>query len=284
MKRWNGWGNTQKEYHVPPNAIEYLKKEVGSGSVPADASLEEVIKSIPESKISSHPLISNDKEDRLRHARGQSLPDWVALRSGQIGAFPDGVAYPTNREEVADLLAFSAANNVKVIPYGGGSSVLGHINPRMKDGTTLCIDMGKMNQFLDIDIDSRLATFGAGIPGPELENHLKNRGFTLGHFPQSFEYSTLGGWIATRSCGQQCYHYGRIEDLFAGGHLETLQGGMDLPPIPASAAGPDLNTWCWALKADWESLLMPRYASAQCPNMKSLPLFFSLIGNMEPGL
>ena len=94
---------------------------------------------------------------------------------------------------------------------------------------------------IDIDTDSLLASFEAGIRGPDLEAHLNQKGFTLGHYPQSFEYSTLGGWVATRSSGQQSRHYGRIEQLFAGGELLTSRGYLQLPPYPASAAGPDLR-------------------------------------------
>jgi alkyldihydroxyacetonephosphate synthase len=101
--------------------------------------------------------------------------------------------------------------------------------------------MEKLNHLLDLDEISRIATFEAGVAGPYLEAQLKEQGYTLGHFPQSFEYSTLGGWIATRSSGQQSYHYGRIEQLFAGGHIETPQGELDIPPFPASAAGPDVR-------------------------------------------
>ncbi len=241
MKRWNGWGNLYKDYHVPQNALEYLHRVVGIGEMPPDATLESIIAKVPVSQIPVHPLITSDAEERIRHARGQSLPDWIAMRSGEIEAFPDGVAYPTTREEVAEILKFAATHKIKVIPYGGGSSVLGHINSRKQDGCILSLDMTKMNQLLELDTVSRLATFGAGVAGPDLENQLNHQGFTLGHFPQSFEYSTLGGWIATRSVGQQCYYYGRIEDVFAGGHIETLSGGMDLPPLPASAAGPDIK-------------------------------------------
>jgi len=241
MKRWNGWGDVNFHYHLPESAIEFLNSKVGKGGVYRDADLEDVIASVPDSRIPAHPLITTDPEERIRHARGQSLPDWVAMRSGEYQVFPDGVAYPENRQEVIALLQFAAANQIKVIPYGGGSSVLGHVNPRTQDNATLSIDMGRMNRFLDFDSESRLASFEAGILGPELENLLNKRGYTLGHFPQSFEYSSLGGWLATRSCGQQCFYYGRIEELFAGGHMETLQGSMNLPPLPASAAGPDIR-------------------------------------------
>jgi alkyldihydroxyacetonephosphate synthase len=196
---------------------------------------------VPASRLPENPVVSAEVTDRLRHARGQSLPDWVALRSGQIGVFPDGVAFPESSLDVRGLLDFARQVGAHLIPYGGGTSVVGHINPQPGDTPVLCLDMGHMNTLIALDETSRLATFGAGISGPHLEGQLQPRGFTLGHFPQSFELSTLGGWIATRSSGQQSYHYGRIEDLFAGGHLETPEGALDLPNLPASAAGPDLR-------------------------------------------
>jgi alkyldihydroxyacetonephosphate synthase len=105
----------------------------------------------------------------------------------------------------------------------------------------LTLSLEKMRRLLELDETSHLATFQAGVPGPELEAQLKARSYTLGHFPQSFECSTLGGWIAARSSGQQSYHYGRIEQLFAGGTLETPRGRLEIKPVPASAAGPDVR-------------------------------------------
>ena len=123
----------------------------------------------------------------------------------------------------------------------GGTSVVGHINPEQSEKPILTIDMGKMNSMLSIDTESQLATFGAGTPGPIVEDELKKHGYTLGHFPQSWELSTLGGWVASRSSGQQSLHYGRIENMFAGGIIETLTGTMIIPTIPASSAGPDVR-------------------------------------------
>jgi len=119
--------------------------------------------------------------------------------------------------------------------------VVGHINPLPGDAPVLTLDMSRLNRLLDWDETSHLATFEAGASGPEIEKQLNTHGCTLGHFPQSFELSTLGGWVVTRSSGQQSYHYGRIENLFAGGHVETPIGALDLPVHPASAAGPDLK-------------------------------------------
>lgn len=241
MRRWNGWGDDTVTYPLPAGAGRFLELRVGPGTPPCDATLDEVLAQMPPSRLPAHPLISTAPMDRLRHARGQSLPDWVALRSGRIAAFPDGVAYPMTAADVRALLRYAAQVGAVVIPYGGGTSVVGHINPPAGSAPVLTVDMGRMSGLARFDATSGLATFGAGICGPELEAQLRARGFTLGHFPQSFEYSTLGGWIATRSSGQQSLGYGRIERLFAGGRLEAPAGTLLLPPFPASAAGPDLR-------------------------------------------
>jgi alkyldihydroxyacetonephosphate synthase len=245
MRRWNGWGEEQTTYPLPVSARAYLNSVVGEGAHPSDASKEAALSSLQpvHSVLSIHPhrLITTSAEERLRHARGQSLPDWVTMHTGLIDSAPDGVAYPLNNQDVCDLLDYAAQMEMRVIPYGGGTSVVGHINPPAGDEPVLTIDLSHMDQLLDLDETNYLATFQAGICGPRLEQALKLRGYTLGHFPQSFELSTLGGWIATRSSGQQSYYYGRIEDLFAGGHLETPLGPLDMPTFPASAAGPDMR-------------------------------------------
>jgi len=241
MKRWNGWGEENLAYLLPAPAVAYLAAQLGPGEHIPDATLEETLRGVPASRLRAHPLISTDPAERLRHARGQSLPDWIALRSGHIPAFPDGVAYPESDEDVRALFDYAHQTGTRLIPYGGGTSVVGHINPLPGEAPVLSLDLARLNRLLDLDEVSRLATFEAGVSGPQIERQLGARGFTLGHFPQSFEYSTLGGWIATRSSGQQSHSYGRIEELFAGGHLETPAGPLDLPPHPASAAGPDLR-------------------------------------------
>jgi alkyldihydroxyacetonephosphate synthase len=229
------------DYPLPDAALDYLTKRIGSLDPRPDAAMEDVLAAVPDSRLPSHPLVDLSAEARLRHARGQSLPDWVALRSGRVDTFPDGVAFPESEADVRDLLTYARKAGAKVIPYGGGTSVVGHINPLQSDAPVLTLSLERMNRLLDLDEISRLATFEAGVRGPHLEAQLKARGYTLGHFPQSFEYSTLGGWIATRSSGQQSFYYGRIEALFAGGRMETPQGTLDMPAVPASAAGPDVK-------------------------------------------
>lgn len=241
MKRWNGWGNDEIDYHVPASALDFLIDVLGPPQTRTTTPLLLALARIPFGHPLPHPLVQVDAETRLRHARGQSLPDWVALRFDAIARYPDGVAYPGSEDEVAQLIAWAQTTGVRLVPYGGGSSVVGHINPPEDDQPVLTMDMGRLAHMIDLDETSRLATFGAGVSGPHLEAQLRAHGYTLGHFPQSFEYSTLGGWIATRSSGQQALYYGRIEDLFAGGRVMAPAGTIDLPPFPASAAGPDLR-------------------------------------------
>ncbi len=243
MRRWNSWGNEDSEYttQLSDSLREMLVALVGPSTPLPDASLEDTLAKVPASRLPAHPLVSVDPEIRLRHARGQSLPDWFAVRSGEFVAFPDGVAFPESAGEVGELLRYAADNAVSVIPYGGGTSVVGHINPELGERAVLTIDMGRMNQLIDLDKESQLATFGAGTPGPLLEEQLQREGYTLGHYPQSWELSTVGGWVASRSSGQQSLRYGRIEQLFAGGSIETPVGTLEIPTIPASSAGPDIR-------------------------------------------
>jgi alkyldihydroxyacetonephosphate synthase len=241
MKRWNGWGNVETVYPLPPSGEAYLVDRLGALDPAPDAAWETVLETVPAARLPAHPLVDVSPAARLTHARGQSLPDWAALRSGVIPAFPDGVAFPTSDEQVRALLVFAKKAGALVIPYGGGSSVVGHINPPGTGAPVLTLSMERMTRLLELDETGRTAVFEAGVTGPELEAELGRRGYTLGHYPQSHEYSTLGGWIATRSSGQQSYYYGRIEQLFAGGTVETPGGTLELPHFPASAAGPDLK-------------------------------------------
>jgi len=241
MRRWNGWGDDQIDFHVAPSAQAWIAGQIGAATPPAPVTLAEVIKNVPESRLPVHTMISADAEDRVRHALGQSFPDWVAMRSGRIPAFPDGITYPETEADIQALYQYAKQHGAKLIPYGGGTSVVGHINPPRSEAPILTVDLSRFNKLHHIDIKTRLATLGAGLKGPDVERLLKGHGFTLGHFPQSWELSTLGGWVVTRSSGQQSLHYGRIENLFAGGRMIMPKGTLDLLPLPASAAGSDLR-------------------------------------------
>ncbi len=241
MKRIQGWGNNQTDYPVPEPAANYLKAVVGPPPDLKNKPVTDLLEAIPPAQLPNHPLVTQDPEERLRHARGQSLPDWVDMCDGLVNTFPDGVTYPESDADIRDLIQFAQKAGASLIPYGGGSSVVGHLTPPGDGPPTLSVDLAKMNRLINLNETSFEATFEAGVSGPQLEEALQKYGYTLGHFPQSWEYSTLGGWIVTRSVGQQSYHYGRIEPLFVGGHLESPEGPLDLPRIPKSAAGPDLR-------------------------------------------
>lgn len=241
MRRWNGWGDDRIQPELPGNGLAFLENRIGSAPRLPEARLEDVIARVPDSRLPDHPLISKDPETRIRHARGQSLPDWLAMRSGHFHTYPDGVAQPGDTRQVRELLSLAQAQGFHIIPYGGGTSVAGHINPLAGDTPVLTISLARMNRLLDLCPDSQIAVFGAGTPGPLVESQLRAHGYTLGHFPQSFELSTLGGWIASRSSGQQSLRYGRIEQLYAGGTIETPRGCLDIPTLPASSAGPDVR-------------------------------------------
>jgi alkyldihydroxyacetonephosphate synthase len=241
MRRFNGWGDDTIRVELPPKGLALLQDLVGNGRIQADYPLKKYLDRIPPSRLPRHALVSADPRTRLDHCHGQSLPDWIGMRAGSFQRFPDGVAQPTTIEDVQRLLQFADDHHVVVIPFGGGTSVVGHLDVPETDRPVLSLSLGGLNRLIHFDTDCRLATFEAGICGPDIESRLNAIGFTLGHYPQSFEYSTLGGWVVTRSSGQQSNHYGTIEQLFAGGEMLTPQGSLQLPPFPASAAGPDLR-------------------------------------------
>ena len=218
-----------------------MRERIGEAPAPNDAPLAAVLAQIGPSRLPPHHLISRDAGARLRASFGQSLGDWLRLRFGRIDAVVDGVAYPETEGEVRQALDWAGEIGAIAIPVGGATSVVGHLTPPKDDRPVLAIAMNRLRRLLKLDPLAQLATFESGVAGPDLEAQLRAEGFMLGHYPQSFEYATLGGWIATRSSGQQSARYGRIEAMFAGGRVETPTGTLDIPSFPASAAGPDLR-------------------------------------------
>lgn len=244
MRRWNGWGDDSVVQALTPDALAFLREQVGEPSPRPDADLAAVCATLPPSRLPEHPGVARDAESRLRASHGQSLGDWIALRFGAIGRVVDGRAQPAHEGELRALIDWAREQQVLLIPQGGGTSVVGHLSPPAEDPRpVLSLQLGRMNRLLDLNETAQLARFEAGVLGPELEAQLQARGFTLGHYPQSFEYASLGGWVVTRSSGQQSLRYGRAEQWFAGGRLLTPDGALDIPPLPASAAGPDLRDW-----------------------------------------
>ena len=243
-RRWNGWGDAAVEEALQPAALAFLAQAMGAGEPRPDAGLGAMLALVEAqpSRLPAHPLVDTRAETRLRASFGQSLPDWLRLRFGVPGRVCDGVAAPATSAQVRELLDWAGRHGVQVLPRGGATSVAGHLSP-VGAAPVLTVSLHRMTRLLELDPAAQLARFEAGVAGPDLEAQLRALGYTLGHFPQSFELSTLGGWIATRSSGQQSARYGRIEQLFAGGTLQTPQGEWQLPTFPASAAGPDLREW-----------------------------------------
>ena len=185
--------------------------------------------------------VSRDPLDRIAHARGQGLTDLIRLRSGTVPAMPDAVVRPHNDAQVEAILRACAAAGVRVIPWGGGTSVTGGVNVVPGTVPVVTLDLEQLSGLDAFDETSGLAVFGAGTMGPGIEAALQERRFTMGHFPQSWELSTLGGWAATRASGQESLGYGDIQQLIAGLEAVAPAGRLVLPAYPSSAAGPDLR-------------------------------------------
>jgi len=240
-RRVGGWGFEGESFPPSAELLAWLEERVG----PPEHSLPSA--AAPPPAIPPRPLpglpfpVSVDPLDRLAHARGQALPDLVRLRTGRVPALPDGVARPDSADQVEVALAACSREGVRVVPWGGGTSVTGGVNQLPSDRPSLVLDLERLAGLAALDRHSGLATFGAGTAGPALEAALTAAGLTLGHFPQSFELSTVGGWVVTRSSGQESLGYGRIEDMVAGLELVAPAGRLRLQALPASAAGPDLR-------------------------------------------
>lgn len=255
--RWNGWGLNDSPDVLGENASEiwqWLGKHFRLGTLPDTPALDLSKISVLASRLSETQLsvlaaimdqdrIKTDDRERAYHARGRSYHDLLYLRSGRLDTAPDAVVYPSSASEVQALVEYAAHNGIALVPYGGGSSVVGGVTPLMlsTQHAVITVDMARMNRVLEINKTDMTAHIEAGIYGPALEEHLQAAGVTLGHYPQSFEYSTLGGWIAARGAGHQSNKYGKAEDWFVGATLATPQGTWHTETFPHSAAGPLLR-------------------------------------------
>jgi len=250
--RWWGWGDPAHPQALPPHALEFLREHVGIASrphppvalgqvqlgpstlpEPASAALREIV---------GAEGVRDDHAERVVHAAGKGYPDLVRLRAGRPEGAPDAVIRPTDHEQLRAVLDRCAQHSVAVVPWGGGTSVVGGVAPlRGEHAAVIALDMARMARVLELDRISRTVTVQAGIRAPALERALAPSGFTLGHFPQSFQFVSLGGCAATRSAGQASSGYGRIEQLMLGLRFAAPAGDFDLAAVPASAAGPELR-------------------------------------------
>ena len=244
LKFW-GWGyegeglNADEALRLKTFYRERFGIGIGDVSPPAEDIIDlESPRLTPPSSLAS--ICTSKPYDRLLHSYGKSYPDSVKVFSRSFENSPDVVAQPTCEEEVQAVLDWASEAEAAVIPFGGGSSVVGGVEPAVGAGFkgTVSLDMKGLNRLIELDPVSRAARFQAGILGPDLEAALKPHGLTLRHFPQSFEVSTLGGWIATRSGGHFATLYTHIDDLVESTRSVTPTGVLESRRLPGSGAGP----------------------------------------------
>lgn len=188
--------------------------------------------------------VSTDDAQRLPRSRGKSTPDLLSWRTQPKVNCPDAVVAPRNDDEVAALLDWCGRESVALVPFGGGTSVVGGLTPDAgAHRAVLSVDLVHFDQLESIDQESGEAVLGAGLTGPKAEELLAEHGYELGHYPQSFPYATIGGYAMTRSSGQSSAGYGRFDDMVRGLTVVTPVGVIESSQAPASAAGPDLRQW-----------------------------------------
>lgn len=253
--RWNGWGWAAHKDGLAgrENVWAWLAGELGMPALLATPArpIEEI--ALPPARLSGSQRegferivgaehVRDEPFERAFHALGRSYHDLLRLRSGNLASAPDLVVYPRATPEVLALLAYASESDIAVVPFGGGTSVVGGVSANVgRHKSVVALDLSRLASFISADARSRVASAESGIYGPALEKALYAKGVTLGHFPQSFEFSTLGGWIAHRGAGQGSNGYGRVEDWLLGVKLATPRGVLETKPFPASSVGPNLT-------------------------------------------
>jgi alkyldihydroxyacetonephosphate synthase len=250
--RWWGWGDPAAPPSLSPAALRFLADNVGTTTRPRPpVALGRVKLARPALRagelaalreIVGEEGVRDDHAERVAHAAGKGYPDLVRLRAGEPDGAPDAVILPVGPDQMRAVLGLCARLSLAVVPFGGGTSVVGGLAPlRGEHAGVVAVDVRRMDRILELDRESQTVAVQAGIRAPALERYLAARGLTLGHFPQSFEYVSLGGCVATRSVGQASSGYGGVERMVLGLRLTSPVGDIELPPLPASGAGPGLR-------------------------------------------
>jgi alkyldihydroxyacetonephosphate synthase len=237
------WGDPAHPVELPTAAVEALKhlgvrRPAAEPADPVDRPglTDEQLTFLTDVIGAEH--VRTDLETRWGHTRGYSTPDLLRHRAGDTTDMPDAVVYPGSHDEILTLLAAAAQHHLAVVPYSGGTSVVGGLAP---DRRFITVDLRRLDQLVALDEISRTATVQAGVRGPAAEALLAEHGYTLGHFPQSYEGASIGGYAAARSSGQSSAGYGRFDQMVVGLTLATPRGTIELGRAPMSAAGPDLR-------------------------------------------
>jgi alkyldihydroxyacetonephosphate synthase len=244
---WDAWGAASDERRLPAVA-RIIAARMLSGEphpvarVPAPRLTASRLDDADLSALRAVAETTTDDASRALHLGGKSTPDLLARRSDGPQAAPDAIVLPVSHAEVAAVLAVCGARGIAVVPFGGGTSVVGGVQPETGGHrAVVALDLVGTAALVSFDETSLLATFGAGTTGPQAEELLAAHGCTLGHFPQSYLYASLGGFAATRSSGQASRGYGRFDELVHALRVATPAGDLELGRAPASAAGPDLR-------------------------------------------
>ncbi len=246
--KWWGWGDPAITPELDQEARAVLEEELGELSAwDRPSSPEEVdipaAQGLPDAigdAVGADNVLTG-AEDRVRHAVGKGYADLARLRRASLEAAPDAVVLPADDAELARLLEICSAEGIAVVPFGAGSSVVGGVEPlRGPHDRLISLDLGRLRG-VAVDRRSLTARLGAGLLGPEAEAALGREGVTLGHFPQSFQYASIGGFAATRSAGQASSGYGRFDALVTSVRLQAPVGAMETRESPHTAAGPALR-------------------------------------------
>jgi len=254
--KWWGWGVEGVAFNPDnkPAFAPFVKKAVGLDlSVPAVPPVDFADLTLPSSTIDDDFLgklaaivgadgATTANESRLIHTYGKSIRDLIRIRASDLPRMPDVVLYPADEDQVARIVELAVAQNAVVIPFGGGSNIAGSLTPNAGEArVVISLDLGLLNNVVSIDEGSGLARIQAGAQGPRIEEQLNERGWTMGHFPDSFTHSTLGGWVATRSSGMQSDKYGDIADITRGLRMVRPNGVVSIRPVPSASTGPSVR-------------------------------------------
>lgn len=254
--KWWGWGEEAISFHhddkpalgafvLDKVGIDLESRTAGQPDFGAlDITAAQVTDSLQAGLVAAvgTEWVNSDDLERVVHTYGKSIRDLVRIRRGDLGRLPDVIVYPSTNDEVAAVVDACLAADAVIIPFGGGTNIAGSLEPpRGERRTVVSVDLGRMDRVLDIDDTARTARIQAGALGPRLEAQLNAKGWTIGHFPDSFTHSTLGGWIATRSSGMQSDKYGDIADLTRALLVVTPAGVLNTRSVPSTSTGPSVR-------------------------------------------
>ncbi|MGE2690290.1 FAD-binding oxidoreductase [Mycolicibacterium pulveris] len=250
--KWNAWGDPDAAKPLSDGIRSLLEQALGVTASTVPEPTADQVRLRPSAlsdadrdglaAIVGAEYCSVEDRGRLLRAGGKSTLDLLRRKDSGEQDAPDAVLVPGSEDEIAAVLRFCSERAIAVVPFGGGTSVVGGLDPiRGEFAAVVSLDLRRLDQLHSLDEISGEAELGAGVTGPDAERLLGERGFSLGHFPQSFEYATIGGFAATRSSGQDSAGYGRFNDMVRGLRVITPAGTLELGRAPESAAGPDLR-------------------------------------------